>query len=87
MCGKCRHTEVEIVAIGYKYNSKKVLHFAKTLGAGSTAKGEPYRMKFNDAYGNFCHCNVACPAVLSCYFKYCNRVDVNNQMHHWKSVG
>ena len=80
MQGQCRRTGVELVAIGYKYNSKKVLHFVTTLGAGSTVRGEPYRMKFNDAYGNVCHRNVARPAVLSRYFKYSNRVDVNNQM-------
>ena len=80
MRGKCQRTGVELVAIGYKYNSKKVLHFITTLGAGSTKKGVPYNMKYNDVYGNVCHRNVARPAILSTYFKYSNRMDVNNQM-------
>ena len=48
MRGKCGRTGVELVAIGYKYNSKKVLCFVTTVGAGSTKKGCPYKMKYNN---------------------------------------
>ena len=84
--GKCGHTGVELVAIGYKYNSKKVLHFVMTLGAGKTSKGDPYHMKFNNVHGNVCHRDVAWPAALSRYFKYSNRVDVNNKMQQHNLV-
>ena len=75
--GKCGHTGVELVAIGYKYNSKKVLHFVMTLGAEKTSKEEPYHMKFNNAYGNMCHRDVAWPVAHLRYSKYSNRVYVN----------
>ena len=43
---------VTLVAIGYRYSSKKTLFFVMTENAGSTAAGEPYEMKFTDKYGN-----------------------------------
>ena len=41
-------TGVELVATGYKYNSKKVLTFISSAGAGSTTDGNPYEMKYTD---------------------------------------
>ena len=41
-----------LVAIGYRYSSKKTLFFIMTEGAGSTTPGKPYQMKFTDEYGN-----------------------------------
>ena len=81
MRGKCKRSGVELVAIGYKYNSKKVLTFITTVGAGSTEKGEnPYKMKYNDEFGNVCYRDIPRPAVLSRYFLHSNAVDVHNQM-------
>ena len=34
--------ERTLLAIGYKYNSRKVLGFIATEGAGSTEPGDPY---------------------------------------------
>ena len=41
-----------LVAVGYRYSSKKTLFFICTEGAGSTTPGEPYEMKFTDKHGN-----------------------------------
>ena len=41
-----------LVAIGYRYSSKKTLFFIMTENAGSTTLGKPYEMKFVDKYGN-----------------------------------
>ena len=46
--------DVPLVYIGYKYNKKKTLIFLTTKGAGSTEKGEPYKARFPDKYGNLC---------------------------------
>ena len=35
-------TKVELVAIGYKYNASKILHFIANAGAGSSTPGTPY---------------------------------------------
>ena len=44
---------VQLLAIGYKYNSRKVLCFVVTnKGAGSTSLGTPYQAKFADGWGN-----------------------------------
>ena len=78
--GTCGRTGQKLVAIGYKYNSKKVLHFVTTHGAGSTTKGKPYKMKYNDQYGNVCYRDVPRPAIISRNFEHSNCVDVHNQM-------
>ena len=41
-----------LIAVGYRYSSKKTLFFIMTDGAGSTVAGEPYQMKFTDEHGN-----------------------------------
>ena len=41
-----------LVAVGYRYSSKKTLFFIMTDGAGPTTPGRPYEMKFTDEYGN-----------------------------------
>jgi len=69
---------VEIVAIGYKYNAKKVLFFVMTKGAGSTESGAPYVAKFPDRYGNRCTRNVERPACLSRLFHDSPKVDNHN---------
>ena len=54
----------ELLAIGYRYNSKKTLMFVATEDAGSTTKGTPYEMKFADGDGNV-------------HVRYVDRPDVN----------
>ena len=41
-----------LIAIGYKYNSRKVLGFIATGGDRSTAPGYPYLSCFTDMYYN-----------------------------------
>ena len=79
MEGTCGRTGTRLVAMGYKYNKKKVLQFVITRGAGSTEKGFPYHAKYNDEYGNVLYRNVARPKVLNIYFQYSNKVDSHNQ--------
>ena len=49
---KGNHDGIDLVAIGYRYSSKKTLFFIMTENAGSTKPGEPYQMKFTDIHGN-----------------------------------
>jgi hypothetical protein len=59
---KCHH----LVAIGYKYNKKCVLHFIMSeSAAGSTEDRKPYQMKFLDAFGNVHVCSEPFPEVIS----------------------
>ena len=48
----CHPNGNNLVAVGYRYSSRKTLFFIMTEGAGSTTAGDSYQMKFNDAYGN-----------------------------------
>jgi hypothetical protein len=44
--------EVNLVARGYKYSHKIILHFVLTKNAGERNRGDPYEMKYTDNYGN-----------------------------------
>ena len=69
----------ELVAIGYRYNSKVTLCFVITKNAGSTGKGTPYEMKFTDSHGNIHVRLVDRPSVISEFFEVSNAVDKHNQ--------
>ena len=81
--GKTKKEGANLVAIGYKYNYKKVLCFIMTKGSGSTRPGKPYIAKYPDCYGNVCTRHVARPQVISEYFKYSNVIDVHNQSRQY----
>jgi hypothetical protein len=84
---------VDLLAIGYKYNSTKVLTFVATRDAGSTLPGTPYRARFVDDYQNSLSRPVQRPEVISTYFAKSNAVDKHNQARqselklekHWKT--
>ena len=86
-------TNVELVAIGYKYNAKKVLCFVMTKNAGSTIGGKAYKAKFPDQFGNVVSRDVFRPAILSTYFDASNLIDAHNHARqgllgletHWKT--
>ena len=54
-----------LIAIGYKYNARKVLSFIVTDNAGSTKTGIPYSSKYPDQFTNVAICPSARPLVLS----------------------
>ena len=54
-----------LIAIGYKYNVRKVLSFIVTDKAGSTKTGIPYLSKYPDQFTNVSISPVACPVVMS----------------------
>ncbi len=70
---------VKLLAIGYKYNSSKVLCFVATKNSGSTVLGEPYRARFADDYDNLLSRPVDCPEIISTYFQKSNGKDKHNQ--------
>jgi hypothetical protein len=84
---------VKLLAIGYKYNSSKVLCFVATKNAGSTMLGEPYRARFADDYDNLLSRPVDRPEIISTYFQKSNGIDKHNQARqfelrlekHWRT--
>ena len=66
--------ESPILAIDYKYNSRKVLGFIATEGVGSTEPGDPYLSRFPDIYSNVSVSPVVCPHFLGRYFNACNAI-------------
>ena len=57
-----------LIAMGYRYSSKKTLFFVMTDGAGSTTPGQPYKMKFTDDYGNV-------GKSITCYYCLLNQTN------------
>ena len=72
--------EVNLVAVGYCYSHKTILHFVLTENAGSTSEGDPYEMKYTDSYGNICTRFVDRPEVISNFFASSNIIDTHNQL-------
>jgi hypothetical protein len=70
--------QVQLLAIGYKYNARKILLFVATKNAGSTKPGTPYKAKFPDRFGNTKERSVIRPAILSQYFEISDAVDSHN---------
>ena len=70
---------VELLAIGYKYNKRKVLFFVATVGSGATTEGTPYIQRWADEHGNVLTRNIPRPAIVSTYFGISPRVDNHNQ--------
>ena len=54
-----------LIAIGYKYNARKVLYFIVMDNAGSRNTGIPYLSKYPDQFTNVSICPVARPLVMS----------------------
>ena len=59
---------IPLLAIGHKYNSRKVLVFIYIEGAGSTEPGDPYLSCFPDIFYNVSVCPVVSPHLLGRYF-------------------
>jgi len=75
------HDGVPLIAIGYRYSTRTTLHFVATKDAGSTAKGNPYQMKFTDDWGNVHVRDVERPDIISRFFENSNTIDKHNQCH------
>ena len=54
-----------LIAIGYKYNVRRVLYFIVTDNVGSTKTGIPYLSKYPDQFTNVSIRSVACLLVMS----------------------
>ena len=57
--------DMPLIAIGYKYNARKVLSFIITDNTGSTNTGIPYLSKYPDQFTNVSIRPVARPLVVS----------------------
>ena len=75
--------ESPLLAIGQNYNSRKVIGFIATEGAGSTGPGDPYLSRFPDIYSNVSVRPVVCPHLLGRYFNACNAIDNQNRMRKY----
>ena len=68
-----------IIAIGYKYNARKVLYFIVTDNTGSTQTGLPYLFKYPDQFSNFFIRPVARTLVMYKFFGSINEVNSHSK--------
>eukprot|EP00873_Tetraselmis_striata_P006477 jgi/Tetstr1/426741/TSEL_001678.t1 len=69
---------LDLMALGYKYNMRKVLFFVATAGAGALEDGNPFIQRWADDFGNTVTRSIPRPSVLSNYFERSPRVDNHN---------
>jgi hypothetical protein len=72
--------EVPLVALGYRYSRKTVLHFILTKNVGSSKPGTPYQMICTDLFSNICTRYVDHPQVISIFFASSNTINTHNQL-------
>ena len=70
---------IELIAIGYKYNKRRVICFIATKGSGNTKPGTPYKAKWKDDNGASVLKLIERPDIVSRYFLHSNVIDVGNQ--------
>jgi hypothetical protein len=72
---------VDHVAMGYKCNKRKVIHFIANARAANTLDGDDsYMQRRASKYGNICVRTVPRLALASEYFSKSPRVDNHNQL-------
>lgn len=78
-------TGTPLVAIGYKYNSRKVLCFVASKNAGSTKMtGTPYKARWRDSHGNQHSRAIKRPDLLARYFEGSNLIDSHNHARQYE---
>ena len=68
------------MAIGYKYNSGKVLGFISTEGEGSTEPGDAYLTRYPHNYFNVSVCPIFIPHFIGQYLNACDEIYNHNRM-------
>lgn len=74
--------DVEVVAIGYKYNARKVICFVCHKDAGDTEITDHYEAKWKD-FNNTMSRIVPRPTVVGDYFRSSNTIDCHNEMRQF----
>ena len=72
--------EIPLLAIGYKYNYRKVLGFIATERSGSNKLGYPYLSCLPDIYSYVYVRPVVRPCLLGRYLNACNAIGNHNRM-------
>ena len=68
-----------LIAVGYKYNTRKVLSFIVTNNVGSTHAGHTYLSKYPDYFSNLSIFPVALTLVMYKFLGSVNLVDSQNK--------
>jgi hypothetical protein len=76
--------QLNLLAIGYKYNSWKVPSFVATGKAGSTLPGDPYCARWKDESSFSKTRPVSRPHIVSNYFKKSNVIDTHNHVRQFE---
>ena len=71
------------MAIGYKYNYRRVLGFIATEGYGSNEPGYPYLSSVPEIYSNVSVRPIVIPHLIGRYLNTYNMIDNRNRMRQY----
>jgi len=74
---------IDLLSLGYKYNSRKVLCFISTNNVGSTMTSSFYEATWRDNNGNTMSHQIPCPQIISEYFQNSNTIDKHNHVRQF----
>jgi len=74
---------VDLISVGYKYNSRKVLFFISTYNAGPMSPSSYYKATWLDNNGNTMCLQIPCLQIISKYFQHSNAIDKYNHVHQF----
>jgi len=75
---------IDLIAIGYKYNSRKVLSFVCNKNHASTELTDYYEACWRDENNNTSVRKIPRPETVGCYFRNSNVVDMHNQARQFE---
>ena len=76
--------DVHLIAIGYRYNSRKTIFFLCHADAGPTECTDFYEAKWKDDNQNTQVRRIPQPEIIGRYFKCSNLVDIHNQARQYE---
>jgi hypothetical protein len=77
---KSKIDDVDLLAVGYKYNSTKVICFVMKKDCGDFSAGKPYEARWKDDNGNMAMREIFRPSCVSNYFEHSNTIDTHNHL-------
>jgi hypothetical protein len=74
-------SDINLVIVAWKYNTKALQIFVATEDSGSTMPGgKPYKVRYNDEHGNMMSHFLEWPKIIADYYEDANAIDVHNQV-------
>eukprot|EP00873_Tetraselmis_striata_P008997 jgi/Tetstr1/429261/TSEL_019179.t1 len=80
--------DLDLVAVGYNYNKKRVIHFLATKGAAPTLDGDDpyYKQRWLDEHGNLAYRDIPRPKLCNHFFAAAPKLDNHNHSRQFDLI-